>query len=137
MLSLKLSGKNIKGRIKGRNISEKNFFEFILQFALGITCLVPESIFEILKLPEWSEGNFKIFKNCEGDLIPKFPEQNSAYWLITPNQKTLCIKTNILVTADNYKLASRQFKNNPVNGALLITINRVINDVILKKVSWK
>ena len=36
-------------------------------------------------------------------------------------------------TGGNYKSASEQLKNNFVNGAMLITINRVFNDVILKK----
>ena len=34
----------------------------------------------------------------------------------------------------NYKSASGQLKNNFANGAMLITINRVTNDVILKKI---
>ena len=36
-------------------------------------------------------------------------------------------------TGGNYKSASEQLKNNFVNGAMLIAINRVFNDVILKK----
>ena len=61
------------------------------------------------------------------------PNRICGYWLITPNQKTLCIETNTFLTAGNYKSGSGQLKNNSVNGAMLITINRVINDVILKK----
>ena len=34
------------------------------------------------------------------------------HWLITPNQKTLCIETNIFLSAGNYKSASGQLKNN-------------------------
>ena len=45
---------------------------------------LPMCIFENMKLPEQDEGNFKIFKSHEG-----------AYWLITPNQQTLCIETVI------------------------------------------
>ena len=67
-------------------------------------------------------------------IYPKnLPNQTSGYWLITQNQKTLCIETNIFLTAGNYRSASGQLNNNSVNGAMLITINRVINDVILKK----
>ena len=77
-------------------------------------------------------GNFKIFKNYEGDLTQKFPEPNTWLWIIRPNQKTVCIETNIFVTAVNYKSASGQLKNNSDYGAMLITINRVINDAILE-----
>ena len=41
--------------------------------------------------------NFKIFKNHQGDLSPvpqNHPNQTCGYWLITPNQQTLCIGTN-------------------------------------------
>ena len=34
------------------------------------------------------------------------------HWLITPNQKTLCIETNIFLSAGNYKSARGQLKNN-------------------------
>ena len=47
--------------------------------------------------------------------------------------KTLCIEINTFLAVGNYKSASRKLKNNFVNGAMLITINCVINDVILKK----
>ena len=61
------------------------------------------------------------------------PNQTCGYWLITPNQKTLCIKSNIFLTAGNYESVSGQLKNNSVNRAMLITINYVINDVIRNK----
>ena len=57
--------------------------------------------------------------------------------LITPNQKTLCIETNIFLSTGNYKSVSGQLKNNFANGAMLITINRVANDVILKNIFLK
>ena len=83
-------------------------------------------------------------------IYPKnIPNQTSGCWLITPYRKTLCIETNTFLTAGNYKSASgelknnsltagnyksasEELKNNSVNGAMLITINRVINNVILK-----
>ena len=37
----------------------------------------------------------KIFKNQKDDLSQKLPESYSEYWLIVPNQETLCIETNI------------------------------------------
>ena len=46
--------------------------------------------------------------------------QTYGYWLITPNQKPLCIETNIFLTAGNYKSASGKLKNDSVNGAMLI-----------------
>ena len=66
-------------------------------------------------------------KNCSN--------QTCNYWLITPNQQTLYVETNIL-TAGNYKLASRQLENSgqiqnsTINGAMLIATNRVIIQVI-------
>ena len=56
-------------------------------------------------------------KNC--------PNQTCEYWLITADQQTLCIETNSF-DSGNYKSASGQIQNNAVNGAMSITINRVI-----------
>ena len=37
-----------------------------------------------------------MFKNHKGDLSQKSPEPKMCdYWLITPNEQTLCIGTNI------------------------------------------
>ena len=72
-------------------------------------------------------NTLKLSKKHEGDLSQKFPEQTCGYWLITPNQLTLCIENNVL-TAGNTKSASGQLQNNPVNGAMLITISCVIRD---------
>ena len=64
------------------------------------------------------------------------PIQTCDYWLITPNQQTLCIETNAL-TVGNYKSASGQLQNNgklqnnTVNGAMSISINSVIISKIL------
>ena len=40
----------------------------------GINC--PSAFLKILKLPKSNEGNFKIFKNHEGDLSQQLPEPN-------------------------------------------------------------
>ena len=45
-------------------------------FRRAIWDKLPESILKILKLPQKNEGNFKIFKNHEGDLSEKSPEPN-------------------------------------------------------------
>ena len=65
------------------------------------------------------------------------PNQTCEYWLITPNQQTLYIETNIfqqqVITdqrASNYKTAS-QVGTNSVNDAKLVKINRVINHVMI------
>ena len=58
------------------------------------------------------------------------PIQTCDYWLITPNQQTLCIETN-LVTVGNYKSAREKLQNNTVNGAMSISINSVIISKIL------
>ena len=56
------------------------------------------------------------------------PIQTCDYWLITLNQQTLCIETNLL-TVGNYKSASGKLQN--VNGAMSISINSVIISKIL------
>ena len=76
------------------------------------------------------------FLKIKGMIYPQnLLNQTYGCWLITPNQKTLSIETNIFLSTGNYKSASGQLKNDFANGAMLITINRVINDVIQKKIS--
>ena len=53
-----------------------------------------ECIFENFEIARLNEGNFKIFKNHEGDLSQISPNQTCDYWLITPTQQTLSIETN-------------------------------------------
>ena len=53
------------------------------------------------------------------------PNQTCGYWLITPNQQTLCIETSIF-----YKSANGELQTNSVDGEMLITINLVIVAVI-------
>ena len=55
------------------------------------------------------------------------PNQTCDYCLITQNQQTLCTETNIL-TSGNYKSVRGQLQYNIVNGAIAITINRVIKN---------
>ena len=50
------------------------------------------------------------------------PNQTCDYWLITPNQQTLCIET--------ISFSSGQLQNNTVKDAMSITINRVIRSEI-------
>ena len=52
------------------------------------------------KLPECIFKNFENFQflisKIKMVIYPKyFPCQTYGYWLITPNQKTLCFKTNV------------------------------------------
>ena len=71
----------------------------------------------------------------------KCPSQAYGYWLITPNQQSICIETNIFFN-------SRQLQNNFVNNAILITISCVIRDrdilgkqgkkpQMIDRVTWK
>ena len=71
-----------------------------------------------LKILKYS---FKFFKNHDGDLSQKPPERNMWLLVSDNNPKTLYIETNV-----NYKSTSGQLQNNSVNGAMLITINRLI-----------
>ena len=73
---------------------DDNFDELVLNTTFlggqfGINC--PSAFLKILKLAEWNEGNFKIFKNHGGDLSQKLPEPNM--WLLINQTKptnTLC-----------------------------------------------
>ena len=62
------------------------------------------------------------------------PNQTCDYRLITPNQQTLCIETNIffnsgqLPASEGSITKQRVIIDNTVNGAMSITINRVINN---------
>ena len=50
------------------------------------------------------------------------PNQPCDYWLITTNQQTVRIETNVF--------NSEQLQNNTFNGAMSITINRVVTGII-------
>ena len=76
-------------------------------------------------------ANSKISKIIKVIYIKYFPNRICDYWLITPNQQTLCIETNIyFLTLGNYKSMSVQLQNNTVNCAMWITTNCVTNQVI-------
>ena len=108
----------------------KHFIEFVLVITclagqFGINC--PSAFLKILKLSESNVGNFKIFKNHEGDLSQKAFQRNM--WLLVNHTKP----TNVLYhNLGNYKSGSgqfqnsRQLQNNTAKSAMLITINRVI-----------
>ena len=55
-------------------------------------------------------------------------KQTCDYWLITPNQQTLCTETNIFLQRAITK--QRAIQNDIINGAMSISINCVINIVI-------
>ena len=93
-------------------------------FGRAIRDKLPKCIFEILKFQKFSKTKRVIYPQSH-------PNQTCDYWLITPNQQTLFIET--ILTVSNYKSASEQLQNsgqlqnNTVNGAMSITLNRVIN----------
>ena len=79
-------------------------------------------------------GKFQNFQKSRG-YPENCPNQTCGCWLITPNQQTLIIEL-IYLTESNYKSKSVllqnsvQLQNNPLNAAMLITINRVISLII-------
>ena len=87
----------------------------------GISC--PSVFLKILKILQKSRGLF----------IPKITSTKHVInWLITRNQQTLRIETNIFFTGGNYKSMSGQLQNNFVKCAMTITINRVlINKIVI------
>ena len=73
------------------DMREKKIMKFFLVLPVAcsggrfeINC--PSVSLKILELPEWTEDNFNILKNHEGDLSQKSPDPNIWYLLITPNQ---------------------------------------------------
>ena len=76
------------------------------------------------KLSENIFGNFKIFKNQEGDLSPKSSSPN--IWLLVNHTKL----TNTLLKLMSFN--SGELQNNSVKGAILISVNRVIKRLICK-----
>ena len=71
------------------------------------------------------------YLNLTGGNFPRGHRPDNGYWLIAPNQQTLCIESNVF-NSGNYESASgqlqnrRQFQNNSINNAMLITMNRLI-----------
>ena len=64
----------------------------------------------------------KFSKTTRGIYSKNCQNQACDYWLITPNQQTLCVET-----AGNYKSASRQLQNSIINDEMLITIRNTGN----------
>ena len=62
---------NLKTNIGCPIISTSNHM-----FDMAIRDKFPSALLKILKLPEYNEDNFKVFKNHEGDLFQKLPEPN-------------------------------------------------------------
>ena len=88
----------------------------------------PSAFLKILKFPEWNEDNFKIYKYREGDLSQKIANQ-IAYQ--TNKHFVLKITAGNLKSASGQLQNSWQLQNSSVNGAILITINRVINIIYI------
>ena len=90
----------------------------------------PSSFLKILKLLGWNEGNSKNFKKSW--LIPKTARNKQAVtgWSNQTNKDFTLKLTSF--NSGNYKWAkgqlekNKQLRNNTVNGAMSITINRVI-----------
>ena len=81
---------------------------------------LPKCIFKIY-LIQIHEGNFEVFKRVFTRVIyPKSRPNQTWSLVITLNQQTLCIETDIF----------QQQSINYVNGAILIPIKRVIKRLI-------
>ena len=100
---------------------------------------LPECIFENFEIARViNDGHFKIFKNDKGVFSQKFSETN-IWLLVNYTKPTNTLYWNwYLSRVGNYKSASGQLQNsgllqnNVVNGAISISINRVINSSIEK-----
>ena len=89
-------------------------------FVRAIWDKLPECIFKIY-LIQIHEGNFEVFKRVFTRVIyPKSRPNQTWSLVITLNQQTLCIETDIF----------QQQSINYVNGAILIPIKRVIKRLI-------
>ena len=83
---------NSKGKKKEKHSSDKTKEIRNIQLVLVITCLegrfginCPSAFLKSRKFSKITRGIYP--KNC--------PSKTCDYWLITPNQQTLCIETNI------------------------------------------
>ena len=79
-----------------------------------------------------SSALFKILKKCSKFskitrvIHPRnHPNQTRGFWLITPNQQTLCIEKLISFNSGQLQNSGR-LQHNSVNNAMLMTVNRVI-----------
>ena len=92
----------------------------------GINC--PSAFWKILKLHSFSRAISK-FSKITRVIYPKNPPNETyGYWLITPNQQTVCF--------ENYKILqnSGQLQDNSVYGAMLITITMWFNTKNVTKI---
>ena len=87
----------------------------------------PSAFLKILKFPEWTEGNFKIYKYHEGDLSQKIANQ-IAYQ--TNKHFVLKLTAGNLKSASGQLQNSWQLQNNSVNGAILITTVWLISFIL-------
>ena len=85
----------------------------------GINC--PSAFWKILKLHSFSRAISKFSKITRVIYSKNPPNETYGYWLITPNQQTVCF--------ENYKILqnSGQLQGNSVYGAMLITITMWFN----------
>ena len=92
----------------------------------GINC--PYSFLNYWNYPS-KTGTISKFSRIAKVIYPPISPEPNTWLLVKHNKPTLCIESNVL-TAGNYKLARGQLQNNTVNGAMPITINRVIRKII-------
>ena len=100
-------------------------------FGRSIWYKLPSAFLKILILPEQNEKNFRFFKNHEGFSFQKILNETCDYWLIAPNQLTLCTETNIFQQrAANYKIT-------PLTVQCHFTIYSVITAETICVINWK
>ena len=64
-------------------------------FARAIWDKFSKLIFKNFEIAWVKRGQYQNFQKSQGWFIPKIARTKRDYWLITPNQQTLCIETNI------------------------------------------
>ena len=100
------------------------FTALFIWLVLAITCLRGQFGMDC------PSAFLKILKNHKVIYLQNHPNQTCNYWIITPNQQTLCIGITRLQELQD----SGQLQNNSVNSAMLITIKRVIKKLICEKI---
>ena len=104
-------------------------------FGRAIWAKLPECIFENFEIARVKRGKFQNFQKSRGVIYPQNrPNQTWDYWLITLNQQTLFVLKLIYFNGEQLQIRKRaitkqwRLQNNSINGAMSITINRVINE---------
>ena len=64
-------------------------------FGRAIWNKLHDCIFENLEIAQVKPGQFHYFQKSRGSFISKIARIKRDYWLIKPNQLTLCTETNI------------------------------------------